>query len=85
MAKKIGVRELRVVFETEGYNFVRTDTHMIDRICNALAQVQNCNITVAFFDDEGHRMRKVEFGEPSAEMQREVQVELGTDEEVVAS
>jgi len=50
------VREIRLVFETDPGNFARSDTHIMDRITWALAQVQNVNIGVAFFDENGNRI-----------------------------
>jgi len=79
---KTGVRDIRLVFETNDGNFNRTDIHIMDRITNALAQVQNASIAVAFFDDKGHRLRKVELGEAGRELRLVIEEELGSDEVV---
>lgn len=79
---KTGVRDIRLVFETTEGNFNRTDIHIMDRITNALAQVQNASIAVAFFDDKGHRLRKVELGEAGRDLRLVIEEELGSDEVV---
>lgn len=82
MAYRRGVRDIRLVFETPESNFTRTDIHQMDRITNALAQVKNVNIAVAFFDEQGRLLRKVELGEATKEMRVLMDEELGTDEVV---
>jgi hypothetical protein len=74
--QKQGVREMRLVFETDGGNFSRTDKHIMERITNALALVNNTNISFAFFDESGHRVRKIEFGEASPAMKKIADFEL---------
>jgi uncharacterized protein YkuJ len=80
MANKQWVREMRLVAETPDHNFTRSDIHMIDRICEALGKVQNVKIGVAFFDENGNRIRKVEFHEGSETFKLMVEEELGTDD-----
>lgn len=75
-----GVREIRLVFETDPGNFARSDTHIMDRITWALAQVQNVHIGVAFFDENGNRIRKVELHEASPDMVRIMETELSAAE-----
>jgi hypothetical protein len=83
MAKRQGVREVRLVFETEAGNFARTDDYIVDRITWGLRQVNNAIIGFAVFDEQGRRICKVEFREASLEMKKVMEAELGT-EEVVA-
>lgn len=80
--KKIGVVEIRLVFETDNGNFTRTDIHMMDRITEALAKVQNVNIFAAFFAEDGRRKRYVELTPASDAMKKVASVELGSDEVV---
>jgi hypothetical protein len=83
MAQKQGVREVRLVWETEGGNYRNTDMHMMDRIASALAQVRNANIGIAFYDETGTRLRRIEFGEPSEEMKKVMDIEFSDDNEEV--
>jgi hypothetical protein len=82
MSKRIGVFEIRLVFETDGGNFNRTNIHIMDRISQALGQVQNTASAAAFFDDKGRRLRKVEFQEGTPAMKSMVELELGTEPDV---
>ena len=82
--QKQGVREIRVVFETEDSNFTRTDIHWMDRVTNAIAQVKNANFALQFLDDNGHIIRRVEFGEATSDMKKIVEFEFGTDEVIGA-
>jgi len=83
MAQKQGVREIRVVFETEAGNFTRTDLHWMDRVCQAVAQVKNANFALVFLDENGHQLRKFEGEEGSDAMKRLAEYEFGPDEEPV--
>jgi len=83
MALKIVRREIVLLTETAEGNSARTDIHEMDRITNALAQVQNATIAVAFYDSEtGHLLRKVELGEGTPEFRRMVELEFSPDDVV---
>lgn len=82
MAQRQAVREMRLVFETEsGRQFVMSDNHMMDRIGEALAKVNNVHIAFAFYDTEtGVRLRKVELSPCSPEMKKLIDLELNEEE-----
>jgi hypothetical protein len=84
MAKRIGVREIRLVFETEaGQQFSRSDDFIIDRIYWGLKQVNNCVIGFAVFDAEtGRRLDRIELKEPSPAMQKVMDEEFAPGEVV---
>ena len=84
MAQRQGIRTMVLVFETDPGNFRSSDTHIMDRISNALAQVKNVHIGLAFYDENGHRLRKVELtelGEASPQMKSIMEVELAVEDE----
>ena len=80
--EQIGVREVHIVFGTDRGNFTRTDIHWMDRVTNALAQVNNATFALEIVDEHGHVLRRVEFGEPTGAMKKVIDVEFGTDEVV---
>jgi hypothetical protein len=83
--QKQGAREVRLVFRTDGQNFVRTDIHWMDRFSNAMAQVQNTSAILEFVDSEsGHILRRIELGEPTQEMRDLFDFEFGTEEVIGA-
>lgn len=66
---KQGEVEVRVVFETPEGNYKKTDIHWMDRVTNAVAQVDNAVFSLEFIED-GKTVRAVIFGDPSPEMRR---------------
>jgi hypothetical protein len=74
-----------LVFRTDSPNFARTDIHWMDRVSNAMAQVQNTSAILEFIDSEsGHILRRVELGEPTKEMRDLFDFEFGTEEVIGA-
>jgi hypothetical protein len=82
MAKRIGAREVRVVFETDAGNYARSGEYIVDRIYWGLKQVNNAVIAFAVYDENGRRLDKVELLEPSAAMQKVMDDEMPPGEVV---
>jgi hypothetical protein len=82
MAKRIGVREVRVVFETDAGNAARSSEYIVDRIYWGLKQVNNAVIAFAVFDENGRRLDKVELCEASVAMQKVMDEEFAPGEVV---
>lgn len=82
MAKRIGVREIRVVFETDAGNYVRSSEFIVDRIYWGLKQVNNCVIGFAVFDENGRRLDRIELREASPAMQQAMDEEFAPGEVV---
>jgi len=68
---KQGSAEVRVVFETPEGNFKKTNIHWMDRVANAIAQVDNAVFSVEFIED-GKIVRTAVYGEPSPELRRKI-------------
>ena len=84
--QRIGVREMRLVFETEPGNYNRTSDHIMDEIAKILGKVNNVHVAFAFFDvNTGRRLRTYgPFGVATSEMKKVTDVELADAEEVPA-
>jgi hypothetical protein len=82
MAKRTGVREVRVVFETDAGNYARSGEYIVDRIYWGLKQVNNAVIAFAVFDENGRRLDRVELYELSPAMQKVCDEEFAPGEVV---
>jgi hypothetical protein len=84
--RRQAVREMRLVWETEHGNFVRSDLHIMDEIAKVLGKVNGIHVAFAFFDVQtGKRLRSYgPFGDASPELKKLIEIELAETEDVPA-